>query len=75
MSDLSSRRIILVTNGTNPGHFSDQTSVYFGSESQNVLKSDLKNVPDSSHLWPIGPLLGLKSDIPATNRTQTEIGQ
>ena len=33
----------LAPNGTNPGLFSDQISVHFGSASQNVLKSDLKN--------------------------------
>ena len=31
------------------GTFSDQILVHFSSESQNVLKSDLKKVPNLSH--------------------------
>ena len=34
------------------GNFSDQISVHLGSSSQNVLKSDIKEVPDFFHLVP-----------------------
>ena len=39
--------------------FSDQISVHFCSQSQNVLKSDLKKVPDLFHLVPIWPKIGV----------------
>ena len=48
---LRTRGVRLATNGTNPD-FSDQISVHFGARRQNVLKSDLKKIPDFSHLGP-----------------------
>ena len=66
MSSLASKFIRLAPNWTNPGFFSEQISVHFYS-SQNVLKSDLKKLPDLSHYGPMTNLTHfcVKPDIPA----------
>ena len=64
LSDPNTKWLRLISNGENPGNFSDQISVHFGAPRQNVLKSDLKNSPGFSifetnltHFWPNLPPL------------------
>ena len=47
----------LASVGTNPGLFSDQIPVHFGSPSKNVLKPDLKKSRNCPILGQFEPLL------------------
>ena len=56
--------VLFTSSGINPGFFSDQISVRFGSTSQNVLKSDLKKSPEFVPFEVNLTNFGTKSDTP-----------